>query len=79
LGNCAFLYSSDSPSKAWFLTEEDRVNANERVKKDAIGGMEHSKWNREQMWEALYDPKAWFSVLIMLCANIPNGGIGNVS
>lgn len=74
-----FFILPDSPNKAWFLSETDRVNASERVKKDAIGGMEHGKWNMEQMLEALRDPKAWFSVLIMLCANIPNGGIGNVS
>jgi hypothetical protein len=31
------------------------------------------------MIEALRDPKVWLTVIIMLSANIPNGGVGNVS
>ncbi|OKL64208.1 hypothetical protein UA08_00514 [Talaromyces atroroseus] len=67
----------DSPSKARFLTDTARVQAAERVQKDTLRGNEDNKWDMKQMWEALRDPKAWFTVIIMLCANIPNGGIGN--
>ncbi len=47
-----------------------------RVKED-ISGFRGDKWKKEQMFEALRDPKAWLSVVIMLSSR-PNGGIGNV-
>ncbi|KAL2830795.1 MFS general substrate transporter [Aspergillus cavernicola] len=75
-GLCLVFLLPDSPSNAWFLSEPERVGAVDRVKED-ITGVKHNKWKKEQMIEAVMDPKTWFSVLIMLCANIPNGGIGN--
>ncbi|KAJ5511615.1 Major facilitator superfamily domain general substrate transporter [Penicillium expansum] len=75
-GICLFFLLPDTPSNAWFLSEADRVGAVNRVKED-VTGVKHTKWKREQMFEALKDPKVWLAVLIMLCANIPNGGIGN--
>lgn len=68
----------DSPANAWFLSDTDKIKAVSRVRSDA-GGVKHNQWKKEQMIEAFCDPKAWFSVLIMLCNNIPNGGIMNVS
>lgn len=76
-GICLFFLLPDTPSNAWFLSETDRVGAVNRVKED-VTGVKHTKWKKEQMFEALTDPKVWLAVLIMLCVNIPNGGIGNV-
>ncbi|KAL2840392.1 MFS general substrate transporter [Aspergillus pseudoustus] len=73
---CLVFLLPDSPSTAWFLSESQRVGAVDRVKEDATG-VKHNIWKRDQMIEAVKDPKTWFSVLIMLCANIPNGGISN--
>ncbi|OJJ07312.1 hypothetical protein ASPVEDRAFT_65730 [Aspergillus versicolor CBS 583.65] len=75
-GLCLVLLLPDSPSTAWFLSETQRVGAVDRVKED-ITGVKHNSWKKDQVIEALKDPKTWFSVLIMLCANIPNRGISN--
>ncbi|PYI00166.1 putative MFS allantoate transporter [Aspergillus ellipticus CBS 707.79] len=66
----------DSPSKAWFLSNTARVDAVNRVKADAAG-VKPTEWKKDQMFEAFRDPKAWLAVLIILAANIPNGGIAN--
>lgn len=63
---------------AWFLNKGDRVKAIERVQEN-MTGIKNREWKREQMMEAFTDPKAWLTVIIMLSANIPNGGVGNVS
>ncbi|PWY74344.1 MFS general substrate transporter [Aspergillus heteromorphus CBS 117.55] len=75
-GICLIFLLPDSPAQAWFLSDVDKVSAVNRLKED-ITGTKHSKWKKEQMFEALRDPKAWLAVLIMLCANIPNGGISS--
>ncbi|CAI6082022.1 unnamed protein product [Clonostachys chloroleuca] len=75
-GIIMFFLLPESPAKAWFMTKEDRTKSVVRVKEDAVG-VKHNEWRSEQMFEALRDPKAWFTVIIMLVTNIPNGGISN--
>lgn len=77
-GMVMFFLLPESPAKAWFMTEEDRAKSIIRTQDDTVG-IKHDKWRMEQMYEAFLDPKAWFTVVIMLCTNIPNGGISNVS
>jgi MFS transporter, ACS family, allantoate permease len=77
-GILLFFILPDTPATAWFLTRDDHVKAVERVR-DNMTGIKNQEWKREQMIEALRDPKVWLTVITMLSANIPNGGVGNVS
>ena len=63
---------------ARFLSKEDKGKAVRRVQENLTGN-KGDNWKMYQMIEAFQDPKAWLIVIIMLCTNIPNGGVGNVS
>ena len=63
---------------AWFLNNEERSMAVERVRENKTG-IKNDKWKTCQIVEALTDPKAWLLVSIQMCCNIPNGGITSVS
>ncbi|KUJ21321.1 MFS general substrate transporter [Mollisia scopiformis] len=73
-----FVLLPDTPMKAWFLSNEDRMKAVERVRHN-MTGIKNNQWKRSQAVEALLDPKSWLIVLIALCANIPNGAISTFS
>ncbi|EXJ81045.1 hypothetical protein A1O3_07333 [Capronia epimyces CBS 606.96] len=75
-GAVMFFILPDAPGKAWFFRPEDRPKAVLRINADSTG-VKHNKWKMDQFWEALCDPKAWFTALLMLATNIPNGGISN--
>ncbi|KAG6919497.1 hypothetical protein DXG01_005086 [Tephrocybe rancida] len=65
-----FLFP-DSPTNAWFLTKEERVIAVQRIKVNQTG-VENKHFKKEQMYEALLDPKTWLFALFSLLDNIPN-------
>ncbi|KAE8443146.1 hypothetical protein EG329_002315 [Mollisiaceae sp. DMI_Dod_QoI] len=65
----------DSPSKARFLTPEERVIALHRTLENKTGVMDEDTFKISQMWEALRDPQAWFLALYQFSVNIPNGGV----
>lgn len=67
----------DSPVKAKFLTERQKAIHVERLRKDQIG-IENKTFKKEQMIEALLDPKTWLMVLFQFFISIPNGGLTNV-
>ncbi|KAF8521407.1 MFS general substrate transporter [Hysterangium stoloniferum] len=62
-----WFFFPDSPTTAWFLTQEERMIAVERIKgnQTAIGNRQF-KW--EQFTETLQDPKTW----LFASFNIPN-------
>ncbi|KAH8814585.1 major facilitator superfamily domain-containing protein [Flagelloscypha sp. PMI_526] len=68
---CYFLYFPDSPTTAWFLTPEERAIAVRRIKENQTG-VENKTFKKEQMFEALYDPKTWLFALFAALDNIPN-------
>lgn len=68
----------DSPSRAWFLTPEEKKVALHRTLENKTGVMDEGEFNISQMWEALRDPQAWLLVGYSLCQNIPNGGFSSV-
>lgn len=75
-----FFVLPDSPAKASFLTETERVIAVQRTLKNKTGTAEATEvfqWN--QVWEAVQDPQAWFLVLYTFCVNLCNGGLTSVS
>jgi len=69
-----FLFFPDSPTQAWWLTEEEKVVAIERLRMGQMGVRCHKiKWS--QIREALLDPKVWMIALMMACAYTINGAI----
>ncbi|KAH8111692.1 MFS general substrate transporter [Phellopilus nigrolimitatus] len=65
-----FLFP-DSPTNAWFLTPEERAIAVSRIKENQTG-VENKHFKKEQMIEALTDPKTWIFALLSCVDNIPN-------
>ncbi|KAJ7809990.1 MFS general substrate transporter [Mycena olivaceomarginata] len=59
-----WFFFPDSPTTAWFLTPEERVSAVLRIK--------NKHFKKEQMWEALTDPKTWIFALFA-ATNVTNG------
>jgi len=68
---CFFLFFPDSPATARFLTPEERVKAVQRIKENQTG-LENKHFKKEQMYEALLDPKTWLFALFSALDNIPN-------
>lgn len=65
-----FLFP-DSPTNAWFLTPAERSVAVRRIKENQTG-VENKHFKKEQMIEALLDPKTWLFALFSAFDNIPN-------
>jgi MFS family permease len=66
-----FFLFPDSPTNAWFLTEDERAKAVRRIKENQTG-VENKHFKKEQMIEALMDPKTWLFSLYTIFNNIPN-------
>ncbi|KAF7314783.1 Membrane transporter [Mycena kentingensis (nom. inval.)] len=66
-----FFLFPDSPTNAWFLTERERAMAVVRIKTNQAG-VENKHFKKEQMIEALRDPKTWLFALFAAMTNIPN-------
>ncbi|KZT03140.1 MFS general substrate transporter [Laetiporus sulphureus 93-53] len=66
-----WLYFPDSPTNAWFLTNEERVVAIQRLKGNQTG-VENKHFKVEQVHEALRDPKTWLFALFSALNNVPN-------
>jgi len=66
-----FLFFPDSPTTAWFLTPEEKVVAIQRIKSNR-SGTENKHFKKEQVYEALTDPKTWLFALFSCLNNIPN-------
>ena len=68
----------DSPDKAWFFSEEEKMILVERIRGNQQGfGNHHIK--KYQIIEALKDVRTWLYFLFSVSSNIPNGGITNFS
>ncbi|KAJ3721461.1 MFS general substrate transporter [Lentinula raphanica] len=70
-GVCFFFLFPDSPTTAWFLTPEERALAVARIKENQTG-VENKHFKKEQMIEALLDPKTWMFALFAAFENVPN-------
>ncbi|PPR05104.1 hypothetical protein CVT26_012340 [Gymnopilus dilepis] len=66
-----WFFFPDSPTTAWFLTEEERAQAVQRIKVNQAG-VENKHWKQEQFIETLLDPKVWVMALFTAIANILN-------
>ncbi|KAJ7872763.1 major facilitator superfamily domain-containing protein [Mycena olivaceomarginata] len=66
-----WFFFPDSPTTAWFLTPHERTLAVMRIKVNQTG-IENKHFKKEQMMEALTDPKTWLFALFAALTNIPN-------
>ncbi|KAJ5711791.1 hypothetical protein N7488_005947 [Penicillium malachiteum] len=74
-----FFVLPDSPSKASFLTETERVIATQRTMKNKTGSSEDNSFKWGQVLDAAKDPQAWLLVLYTFCVNLCNGGLTSFS
>ncbi|CAD1808863.1 putative transporter [Candida parapsilosis] len=74
LGFLILFHIPDTPTGAWFLTEEEKVLAVERIRGNQQG-FGNPRFKKEQFMEALTDHRTWLFFLLALSHNIPNGGI----
>ncbi|KIJ61701.1 hypothetical protein HYDPIDRAFT_115502, partial [Hydnomerulius pinastri MD-312] len=66
-----WFFFPDSPTNAWFLTPSERATAVRRLKENQTG-VENKHFKKEQMIEALTDPKTWLFALFSALDQIPN-------
>ncbi|KAH3899981.1 related to Allantoate permease [Saccharomycodes ludwigii] len=76
LGGILWFHIPDNPSKAWFLTEREKLMVVQRLRSNQQGfGNRHVK--KYQVFEALSDVRTWLYFLYSVCCQIPNGGLTN--
>ncbi|KAJ8581104.1 MFS general substrate transporter [Rhizopogon salebrosus TDB-379] len=66
-----WFFFPDSPTTAWFLTPAERAIAVRRLKENQTG-VENKHFKKEQMMEALKDPKTWIFAIFAALDQIPN-------
>ena len=64
-----FFYLPDSPTKAKFLTEEEKTLYVERVRRNDQG-IRQKHWRSEQAWEAAKDPLTYLLFLLAVSQTI---------
>ncbi|SCV02700.1 LAMI_0H02102g1_1 [Lachancea mirantina] len=76
VGFAIFFHLPDDPSKAWFLSEREKLMVVERIRGNQQGfGNHHIKWY--QVKEAFTDVRTWLFFAFSIGSNIPNGGLTN--
>lgn len=78
LGFVIILHIPDDPSKAWFLSPEDRELVLARIATNHQG-FENKTFKKEQATEAFMDIRTWLYFLFAVSNNLPNGGLTNFS
>ncbi|TID24483.1 hypothetical protein E6O75_ATG02848 [Venturia nashicola] len=73
-GIVIFFLLPDTPLKAGFLTERERMGVVERVRENETG-IENKKFKKEQFIEAMCDLKTWLLFMFAVASNSPNGGL----
>ena len=71
-----FFYVPENPSKAWFLTDEEKLYQVQRIRKNQQG-YGTRKFKKYQVIEAFKDVRTWIYIIWGLTAQIPNGGLGS--
>ncbi|KAI0065989.1 MFS general substrate transporter [Artomyces pyxidatus] len=69
-----YCYYPDSPANAWFLNEEERIAAIQRVKGNQTG-VENKHFKKQQLIETLTDPKTWLFGFYALLCGASTGGL----
>ncbi|CAH2354555.1 allantoate permease [[Candida] railenensis] len=76
MGFVILFHIPDSPPKAWFLTEEEKLLVVERIRVNQQG-FGNKTFKKYQFIEALTDYKTWLLFIFALADDIPNGGTTN--
>lgn len=66
------LLFPDSPIRAQFLTEDEKIKAVQRIRANQTG-TDTKLWKREQLIEAVKDVKTWLFFLFATISNLQNG------
>ncbi|CZR56543.1 related to DAL5-Allantoate and ureidosuccinate permease [Phialocephala subalpina] len=72
------IFLPDSPVKARFITEREKMIHVERMRADQLG-IENKTFKPSQMWETFRDSKTWLMFMFNIFISIPNGGLTNFS
>ncbi|SCU80308.1 LADA_0B06414g1_1 [Lachancea dasiensis] len=76
LGIGFLIHVPDTPASAWFLSKQERLLTVERIRSNRQGfGNRHFK--RSQLREVFLDKRTYLYFIVMVAAEIPNGGIGS--
>ncbi|KAF2171851.1 hypothetical protein M409DRAFT_63405 [Zasmidium cellare ATCC 36951] len=70
LAVAAFWYTADWPSKAKFLSEDERAAVNHRLKDDS-DATQHEGFTWANVLEAIKDPKVWLYNLVFHTLSLP--------
>ncbi|PWY77329.1 allantoate permease [Aspergillus sclerotioniger CBS 115572] len=70
----AFIILPDSPMNAFFLTDQEKYYAIQRLAENKTGIIS-KEWKWHQALEAAMDPKTWLLFFFNIAINIPNGGL----
>lgn len=76
VGVVFLLHIPDDPTKAWFLSEDEKMWQIERIRKNNKGFGSH-RVKLYQAVECLRDPRWYLYMAIMFLGSIPNGGLTN--
>jgi MFS transporter, ACS family, allantoate permease len=68
-----WFFFPNSPTTAWFLSEEERIMAVQRIRVNQTG-IENKRWKKDQFIETILDPKVWvmffFAAISYVCFSI---------
>ncbi|VUC25519.1 unnamed protein product [Clonostachys rosea] len=70
------FFLPDNPVKAKFVTEREKAIVVDRLRADQTG-VENKQFKKDQLIEALIDPKTWLMFFFHIVISIPNGGLTN--
>ncbi|KAI8054193.1 major facilitator superfamily domain-containing protein [Gilbertella persicaria] len=74
MGIVYFIFLPDRPDSRWFrLTEEEKSIVEDRVRDNAV--IRTYKVNKDQIWEALKEPRLYCYCLISLFIELQNGAL----
>lgn len=73
-----YFFLSDSPAKAFWLNQEQKYIAVQRVSAGMVG-IKSKKFKTSQVWAALLDPKTWLLFGATFATSIPTGVLSNFS
>lgn len=78
LGIMFVIYVPDSPAKAWFLSEDEKLHLVERNRNNNQG-FGTKIFKMYQLKECLSDYRVWLIFIFGIVDEVPNGGITNFS
>ncbi|EEB98736.1 hypothetical protein MPER_01706, partial [Moniliophthora perniciosa FA553] len=77
-GIFVWFFLPDSPARAWFLNEEDRILGVKRVSENHTG-IKNKHFKIAQVWRTFRDPKVYLGVVAVVGGAFPNGILATFS